>query len=217
MRWVFFLLLMANGAFYYWHHYYDVDAAEVSVPVGLQGEPIVLLSEAEPPAESASPVVPGSAVNCWARGPYKKYDVARQFADGASGYSVKAEQISSGVEFWVYLGPFGSYEEGNKQHQQLRKKKIDSFVIRSGPLQNAVSLGLFSDAKRAKLQSERMRDKGYKAQIRRLEQAELRYWVVLEGAPEQGSVEEARRQLFNKKNDGASAEKKNCNLVASWK
>lgn len=215
MRWIFLLLLIINGAFYYWHNYYAVSPADIPVELGVQGEPIVLLSEVEPPDVEAS-ASSGSEVACWIRGPYKKYDVAQQFAGGATSYSVKAEPVSSGVEFWVYLGPFGSHGDASAKHLQLRKKKVDSFVIRSGPLRNAVSLGLFSDSGRASVQAERMRERGYKAQIRRLEQAELRYWVLLRGPPEQASVEEARRQLFNKRNDGASAEKKSCNLVASW-
>lgn len=244
MRWFFALLILANIGFYFWRVAETPMGAERAVGVVAEGRPIVLLSEVELPDGLGSPVAgiaaqgegePGLAAEapqsggqekvaapapvareCWVAGVYKSLDSARLAAQGGVDLVVKGEKTLKDVEYWVYLGGYDSFSAANAQHQQLRKNKIDSFVIRSGPLENAVSLGLFSDPARAEVQAKRMRQKGYDAKVRKLEQSAFDYWLVLEGMPDAPSWGAAYSQLMDKKNTEISVEKKSCNLVASW-
>ncbi|GAB3383962.1 SPOR domain-containing protein [Spongiibacter taiwanensis] len=237
MRWFFALLILANIGFYFWRASEGGGPPEVAgVGVAAEGQPIVLLSEVELPdggvgagapesllsassgsspdggAEDVAPV----AAECWTAGPYPTLAAARLAADGPGDLKIRGKELSRSVEYWVYLGVYESYAVANAEHQQLRKKKIDSFVIRNGPLENAVSLGLFSDPDRAEVQAKRMRQKGYDAKVRKLEQRDITYWLSLEGVPGSPGWEAAYSQLIDKKNAEISVEKKSCNLVASW-
>ncbi len=218
MRWFFFLLLLANVSFYYWRHM--AEPVQPGTLVGAMAESedeLLLLSELERGAATRSSAPPEEAgqLSCWLRGPYQKVGPPRALAAESPLLELKAEAVGESVEYWVHQGPYSSYAEANQADGRLKKKGVDSFVIRRGELENAVSLGVFSDASRAETQAERLRKQGYSAEIRRLARTRYQYWVSLRGEAAEAAVEGARRQLFNKKNDGAAAEKKSCNVVAS--
>lgn len=222
MRWFFVLLLIGNGAFYYWRSASADLGALVSTETERQGRPIVLLAESEPPSAAQPPgadeeeYFEAAVAQCWGRGPYSEVRPAQELAAENERFLVKVEKLETDVEYWVHLGPFENVAAASAKHRELQDKDIDSFVIRSGPLKNAVSLGLFREEERAELQAKRVRAKGYPGEIRRLADTRLRYWVTLMGSERDPAVKAARRQLFNKQNGGPGTEKKSCKLVASW-
>lgn len=224
MRWFFFILVLANVGFYYWRHMESSPPlAGLVEAVADSGESLLLLSESPTSLGRAdshlSPDEPQASAGqetCWARGPYRRVEPPRGLAAQSPLFQLKAEVAGEIVEYWVHLGPYASRAEASQQNERLKKKSVDSFVIRDGELENAVSLGVFSEASRAETLLERLRKRGYNAEIRRLSRHRYQYWVSLRGAAADEAVEDARRQLFNKQNDGSAPEKKSCNVVASW-
>lgn len=223
MRWFFVLIVMLNGVFYLAHKSeqgFDVLSERLDLASG--GGNIQLLAEGskgvvEPPprAAVAAPRPPEQA--CLVLGPYS--DEADFGSDRArlSGLGVYLEEYERGADYWVYLGPYSSLAVATKAGGELRAKRIDNFVIRKGELENAISLGVFTDAERAATHAKGLSKKNYDAKIRRIAKLANRYWLVFRGERGGGEYGRAESVMTKLEDDNKKLGEKDCNLIASYK
>ena len=101
--------------------------------------------------------------------------------------------------------------------RELKRKGIDSYVIRRGELNKAVSLGVFSDAKRAEKHQQRMQARGYGADIRKISKFAQRLWLVLKAESDSEIYRSGIAYLQALAGEGQTVEKKSCNRIASYK
>lgn len=197
MRWVFMLLLLANGIYWAWMEFGGGMELMVSdTPQALSPDvpSLVLLSELDAdgkpaaadkgdgvPAEPESQPQPATAAEyCWQLGPIADEELAMLIEKSAArrGWRVDADSIelSSVTGYWVYTGPYATRSLAQEQLNAYHSKKIDSFLIGDGELSNAISLGLFSTRERAETARQERRGQGYPAkvhEVRRTEPATL--------------------------------------------
>lgn len=242
MRWLFLLLLLLNAALYLWQasvESFDRLGGLASAP-HVRGN-ISLLSEvggnANRPAATSNAVdeqsefVKGSpsgvaegeapqgavreSAECWALGPYGTKSELFALPEGL-GLEWKVEEYRRGSDFWVFLGPYSEPKAAAMVFEELRGKKIDSFVIRQGVLKNAVSLGVFSDRTRAQKHIRSMRNLGYSAGVREIVKYAEHYWLVRQAYINEEGYREGQEYLRSKLKPGRSLDKKSCNLIASY-
>jgi hypothetical protein len=243
VRWFFILLLLVNAIFYVSQKSasgFDRLSGQLSeVPV--KGN-IQLLSELNsakmtesiPLAAASDESVSSATVEasnadafsldaepvlteCLVLGPYDRSADASKDQARVPGAVVLGEEFERSADYWVYLGPYNNFEAASKMAGELKNKRIDSFVVRKGTLENAISLGVFTDPERAAIHAQDLLKKGYKADVKRLARYSERYWLAftaLESKVQYAAAEVAMAELSNEnKNLGG----KSCNLIASYK
>lgn len=225
MRVVLVLLLVANAGLFVWQQsergYQHMD--RVLAPAA-QGN-IRLLSERDAESSPGMPVVEPPPVvphvspvelECWALGPFGKLG-GRSPLPEALPLRWLMEEYERDADYWVYLGPFDHSAAANTVSRGLTKDGVDSYVVRRGELENAVSLGVFSDVERAKSHAEAMRGRGYAAKLRRIAKRGQRQWLVMSASP--GSEEYGLGMQYLRERQAADVllAKKSCNLIASYR
>lgn len=197
----------------------SVSRAQVAGAVGAaEGEviaegPVNDDAESRVAAQASRPVEPAvKEVECWALGPYSKAGLRGM----PSGVVWRWEDYERDADYWVFLGPFDDFATGTRVSEALSKQRIDSYVVRRGELERAVSLGVFSDEGRAKKHRDRMRANGYTANIRKVSKTARRLWLVYEGKASSQDYARAIAYLRENAGDGRILEKKSCNRIASY-
>lgn len=196
MRWVLIFLLAANVGYFTWRYFQGdaVDEAALAAPAQpasarKAGEPLHLLSELSP-AVVARPGKHGAADTqvqieplCWLLGPLPEIVTARQLLlrFEKEGVAARLEDIERiiGLDYLLYIGPFAGKQEGLKRLRQLHNEKIDSFLITKGPISNAISLGLFSSAKKAETAQASFIEQGFEPKIRENERTGTQKWLIV--------------------------------------
>lgn len=196
MRWLFLFVLMLNFAYVGW---------ELSQPETAPAEPvvdrhvpaIVLLNEIgqesvavaktateRPPADGESkPATQGA--KCYTLGPFRDLEKLRAVTRGIKKYviaaSFRSHEEREQERFWVHLPPAGSLGEAKELTGKLKKLRVnDYFIVKSGPQINAVSLGYFTEKKRAYAHAERMTKLGLKPEVEILFKNYTIYWLDYE-------------------------------------
>ena len=151
---------------------------------GLPG--LVLLSEMSDERQGAV----GSA-ECFTLGPFEREEdrnnARREIA--ASAIAIAQRQTTAVVDrgTWVYLPVQPDYITARSMALTLRDAGFaDADVVREGDWNNSVSLGFFSNKDNAEKLSREARSLGFKVDIRKVQAAEMRYWIDFEqraGAP----------------------------------
>ena len=147
------------------------------------------------PALAAEPAKPAKEV-CSSVGPFPQEAPAAGLVDALSKAGVESVLDSNVVEkeaqYWVVLPPEDSRRKALQTLRELQARKIDSYLISSGELKNAISLGLFTRDELAKGVQEKIKEAGYPAEIRLKERSESEFWVrIRPGQP----VEKAKKVL----------------------
>ncbi len=243
MRWFFLLLLLANGVFFLWQRAEDASSGdgvarvlpaskgnlvllaelpeslldEEATESGALGEELGggMVLEADQPVVSDEAAVVG-VEECWFAGPYAKKTQIPDYAAEVPIRAMKEEYEASG-DYWVYLGPYENVTVATNMREKLLAEDVDSFVIVRGELENAVSLGVFSDESRAKRLSESFVGRGYKPEVRRVVRMAERFWLLVQGQSSNPMFQNALRQLGDISGEAKKPLKKSCNLVASLK
>ena len=158
MRWIFVLLLMANGFYAFWWQSQAAAPASAAGPADSQPAPtLVLVTEADPalllPRQQAKPAPPETeeveiAPACWLLGTFAEKARADRVVSAIQEAQLAANldtvELPDEPDYWVHVGPFPGRERALIVLQQLRGQGIDSFLITDGELENAISLGFFS-------------------------------------------------------------------------
>jgi hypothetical protein len=173
-------------------------------PVATVPEPEVPPQEAAVAGEAAAepapaPKPPAIARACWRLGPFESEEQAQGLAGRlpAGVESVEIRQVLSAVPsgYFVLIPTFPDREQALEVVRQLKEKGIqDSWVFVSGPLRNAISLGMFSREENAKRRQRAIAAKGFIAEIQP-RQSEVEQIMMLVRGPDTGAVERLLKQL----------------------
>jgi hypothetical protein len=231
VRWFFLLLLAINVVFYISHRSDARSLATAPVSVNEGRHDISLLSEVGGGIKEKSDIekIPESAVlpevvsalnvesDCLLLGPYKSRDELQRDAALVDGAQEFVEIYERGVDFWVYLGPYRSFDAAAKMSAELRVKRVDNFIIRSGELQNAISLGVFTTEERAEIHAKGLRKKKYDVAVRRVAKETERYWMAYTRLDSVNDYRSAKQAMEKNVDNNKRLEKKSCNLIASYR
>lgn len=107
--------------------------------------------------------------SCSIAGPFPKKDEATDLVNKLADLDIASEVQPRNVtllpDYMVYVGPQPSADQARKLAAEFAAQNIDSHVIGRGNLQNALSLGVFSQAPFADSLLEELREQGYDANI----------------------------------------------------
>lgn len=119
---------------------------------------------------------------CFVAGPYPLLSNAQSSAKWFRGKSkvqaeIQADEVP--IVFWVYLPPYKSQKEANRQAQHLAHLGITDYVlVTTGKLKHAISLGVYRDQTSAQRRVDELHRKGYKrARLEKQRQGNKRYWL----------------------------------------
>lgn len=196
MRGVIWGLLVSNLLLFGWH-FLQRGAVE---SVGLVREPrssvpaLVLLSEVPDGqlqaftfASRADDAGPAAEPYCVEVGPFASELILEQFvAARAGGRQMRPDKrsVSGDVQYRVYMPVQESREAASTLLATLRAAIIehrlgyDSFVISSGEMENAISLGLFSEQANARDVEAQLAALGYEVQIREETKPREEMWLL---------------------------------------
>ncbi|MGH8594635.1 MAG: SPOR domain-containing protein [Gammaproteobacteria bacterium] len=108
--------------------------------------------------------------------------------------------------FWIYLPPGRAPDWLSKQLADLRQKGIEDFMaIRSGPMKDVISLGVYSTEKLAQRRLEQLRAEGVRPTLSPHYQVREKYWL---------DVKLAAPKLPAKLPAGAGAHQIECKNIA---
>jgi len=218
MRWIFITLVLLNGAYFGWEfwqqtHHPTIQKADASSVPPLRGEKLELLTERLPAPGSPVPpptIAPQTAVAspktgavqqqdekiCSSVGPFdseaKPKRLVKELA-GAGVYAILDSRVTDReTQYWVILPPAADRHQALQTLKELQARKIDSYLISTGDMKNAISLGLFTRDELAKGVQEKIKEAGYPAEIRLKERSDTEFWVrIRPGQP----VENAKKVL----------------------
>jgi hypothetical protein len=234
VRWILIVLIMCNGIYFLWHNYMlGSGSVRPQLPnyqrtVESQS-PIVLIGEAPPPGEASSlQIVANSAAAsvepivdqpvCWLVGPFKEVVSGRQAIGRAEalGHALRLTSLAvpGRPDYWVHLAPQVSRRTAIKLLRELQAKKIDSFLITKGELENGISLGFFTRQDLAeKVYRERV-GQGYDAIIKEVPRTLTQIWTVYDTS-EQGVFTDELWGKIREGNDDLERRKNYCDKIAS--
>lgn len=185
MRLILVSLLIINLAYlgYQFTQPVKIEQEEIiDVTVSTGPEPIQLLSELT--AKPKMNQLGSSKKNplCWAVGPYPveldaKHLYARMLAMDIDA-RVEAQSVVIKEEFWVHLKPLANRKQAMRKLKELQKRKVDSFVITEGELENGISLGLFGKQASVDRLLAKLKDKNITASVKPLKRTRNQYWVM---------------------------------------
>jgi cell division protein FtsN len=239
MRWIVISLFVLNAAYFGWEFSRQEKtaqhSAEFSLPP-LQGKPLVLLTERLPDSNSSAPPAPvvvkpePSPVHrevdrvevkkesmCWSVGPVLAVEDAESLVRNlkVEGYEsvMQSLEVSREVQYWVVLPPAQTRREAMDSLRELQSKKIDSYLISSGELKNAISLGLFNKEQSAKGVLANVKEAGFNAELRQKERVQSEFWVRI---PPGQAIENLQKTLQTLVTSGGDAKisKASCEMFA---
>lgn len=220
MRLVFISLVVVNVFVAIWGLFLHAPESADPVPGASAAqkkvEPVSLVPDvtARPdstPAQS-SPASTSKEGRCESVGPFDSTEQASDFSErlASIGVNSRVEQVelNVGESYWVHLPPAATLDRAAQKLRELQTQGIDSYLIRSGELENAISLGVFTMKPLAERRLKVLVEDGYDARIRVVPRTQIEIWVyiplaeadgmgelswqkMLEGLPQQ-----ERRQIF---------------------
>ncbi len=197
MRAFFVLMLAANLLLLGWFMFGQEEQEQVAQPPRPVSGTLTLLSEAapdllgedvadeerdspsDPPAQSMSR--PSAELACYLSQPFDDQRDARQLRDAAGGAAeVQESPESELVGHWVYLPPTDDLAVARETVERLREAGIEDVqVVGEAAYRNAISLGVFSSAERARARQQAMQESGFPAEVGERYRSVTRYRVVL--------------------------------------
>ncbi|HEX9625982.1 MAG TPA: SPOR domain-containing protein [Acidiferrobacterales bacterium] len=186
LKWLFGALLLANiGLLMWglWHRDAASDAAYQPLPP-VNAEKMVPLTvgpdlarradraaQRGRPAPSLSPVKPERAtpaLRCLTVGPFDGEETAARAAERLGElhltHTRREESRREAASYWVHLPPLKSRAAAEARLQELKKLGVkDAFIMQEPDKENAISLGLFSQAENARGLMKELEAKGVKA------------------------------------------------------
>lgn len=226
IRWIFVLLLLANGFYAFWWQSQGASPTLTTAPANPESSPtLVLVAEAdpallvaqqqavvdEPPVEKEEAEI---ATACWLLGTFAEKAradrVVSAIQDAQLAANLDTIELPDEPDYWVHVGPFPSRERALAVLQQLRGQNIDSFLITDGELENAISLGFFSQKTSAERLLERYAKLSHPPKVLEVKRYRPGYRVYAWGRVERDQLMDlmAERNLAL---NPSGADKKSCN------
>ncbi len=192
MKWIIYLLLLANISFFAWH-YQAVGRDERRAQAEQQDRldaavRLVMLEEAESESvnEAGSESEPASKPRlpqCRSLGPFDKRSQAEQVNSYLQSQGIRLSlRVSNEARrkgYWVYLPPAASHAEARKMAKKLKKKHHikDMFIVGTGEKKDGISLGVFSKFELAYRRQSEIRKLGFDAQLKDVTLPAKEYWL----------------------------------------
>lgn len=186
MKWIIYLLLLANISFFAWH-YQAVGREERRIQAEQQNRldgavRLVMLNEgktgSEPEAGSKTRLA-----QCRSLGPFGKRAQAEKIEnllqEQGVPVSLRVSNEARRKGYWVYLQPAASRDAARKVAQKLKKEHRikDIFIVATGDKKNGISLGVFSKFELAYRRQAEMRKLGFDAQLKDVKLPAKEYWL----------------------------------------
>jgi len=216
MKWLIYLLLLANLGFGLWH--YRSQALNESRQRNTNEDDnlrLVLLREYlaqrdKPPTVNAGVDVGAS---CYTLGPFKAVNDANsvrnmlKHADITARRRIKKDRSRKG--FWVLLSPEATHAGARENVERLKAKGIkDYFLVATGDQTNAVSLGVFAQSDTAQRRYEEIKALGFKPKIQNVDLPLREYWLDW---PVEQPLSSKLLAKIRKKYDGVGQTERSCN------
>jgi hypothetical protein len=207
MKWLVYLLLLANVAFFAWEYHqrsnapppppqavrpYDhvnrlllfSESDVARLPVR-QPAPEPAVAAPEAPAEASPPAAETAVVpvrNCYSIGPLKddaQVDAIRTWLVAMGGDPLlRVDERREPVRYWVYFPPLESREAATREAERMRSQGIDDVIaVFSGDMENAISLGVFSQRRSLERRLEELRGLGYEPLVLTRYGSEKAFWL----------------------------------------
>lgn len=218
MRWVFFTLVLANLALSGWFIYLQPESTPEPVRVNqvqlLQqaARPLQLLSELSEDDLTQLKTLKAERIKmqapepeqiqqeptpmCTIVGPFSALVDAQVLLKRIRALELEVKlqelEIEEGPGYWVYMGPMASQKEALQKLKEVRRQKIDSYVVTKGPLVNSVSFGVFSRKELADSRLAKMRKAGLDAKTYEFVRSRKENWLMLPA----GEVEKLAQNLW---------------------
>lgn len=218
MKWIIYLLLLANLAFGLWS-YRSQELASASVPSEGENDNLRLvlvkefLAQQNKPSTVATDGNAETSGNCYTLGPFKAVDDADKVRHELrqAGLTAKRRISTDNTRkgFWVLLPPAASHDAARKAIDELKSKGIkDYFLVATGDKTNAVSLGVFSQSDTAQRRFEQIVKLGFKPVIQHVNLPLREYWLdwPVEQSLDPGLLDKIRKQF-----SGAGQTTRSCN------
>lgn len=199
MRNLFLALVLANLAFAAWTRWFAPDRPGLPLPGDSDAAGLTLVSElagdagdpsdVDPPApdgaaEASPPLTTLAETRCISLGPFRELSQAATAAANLRSTGLRPTQrLAEGdiwVGYWVYLPDFPSRAEADKALSKLRANGVsDSYIVPGGETGHTISLGVFSEIKRAGRRREEVRRLGFDPLVVDRNRRGTVYWVDL--------------------------------------
>ena len=182
MKWLIYILLIFNIGFAAWH-FRGLDMREDGAASALEinnESQLILLSEYQQQQKKSKTTSGGKL--CYSLGPFTQKTGSEKAQVLLKAKNIETKRIrlrdTSRSGFWVILPASETRKEANKHIRRLKKLKVnDYFLVATGPHENAVSLGVYSQKKLARRRVDEMIRLGF---IPRMESVALPrkvYWL----------------------------------------
>lgn len=178
MKWAIFSLLLMNLVIFVWH--YQPPAGNKTRLNDDQLSRLVLFEEFKQQLKLAGSE--GADSSCYSLGPFSRresFDAAKKMmlAKGIRVFGrVSSDSVRNG--YWVMLPASRSQNQAKVNIQKLKEKGIkDYFLIATGDMTNAISLGVFSKPKLAKRRQDAVEEQGFRVIIKKIAIPNRVYWL----------------------------------------
>ena len=166
MRWIFFLLLLANAVFFGYMQFSGGRSEEsLSAHAPLNAENVHLLGIAPLPSAKPKPAAPQVCLE-WGSFANAELEQAKQALKRLNlGGKVAVRDMGEHVTYWVLIPPLKSKQDAEKKLAQVKALGVDDVALmpERDKWHNAVSLGLFSTLEAANKYLEEVRKKGVRS------------------------------------------------------
>lgn len=233
MRAAFLVLVVSNVLFLVWNLAFGEDSAESDdalverqIAASYVDAPELTMvnerrpNKAEDALDSAGPASYDRNEFCWLLGPFDDSDLAESVYTRLQtmGVGMDLERIASPVapDYWVHIVPQQNRQAAIQLLRGLQRRKIDSFIIAEGELENGISLGFYSDEKTARRQLAQHEGQPYKVDIQLVPRNIEEFWGVVR-AQEYDKLSEQAWNRFRNENGNLKLDRKSCSVIASAK
>ncbi len=120
--------------------------------------------------------------SCYTFGPFNSSKTAQLVAKDINNYGLATEinkqKTMQTLNFLVYLQALSSLNEAEDVVKDLAKNKVKNYrIIKSGPYQNAISLGSYDNLDKARRRAEYIRFLGYDAKYTARKKQKEVFWI----------------------------------------
>jgi len=181
VKWIFFVLLGLNlvlASMQWW----DIRGSEGQSRYikNTDSKQLVLLREQSVPLQLQ---IDASEQQCELVGPMSDKALAENLLtqlskDGISA-SLVVQPMQKAPGYWVYFGPIADKESRLAKLREFQSNGIDSYIITSGKLKGAISVGVFENIDSAHRMKKSMSEHGYQSELSEIEKQSEAYWLLV--------------------------------------
>jgi len=140
--------------------------------------------EAEAKVAGTDDTQPGAPQACWELGPFEQASEAERLRlpTGIQRIKIDRSRVRVPAGFYVLVPPAANREAARQTLERLKAKGVrDSWLFASGPLRNAISLGMFSQQENALRRKRQIEKMGFAVRLQRRERVVEGHVVMVKG------------------------------------